>query len=566
MNTQKLITDSILSDIQAYGDISQLGLAIQVNTNNPELYNSILKTKSNNDYNRDVSLRLVHDELGDTKWPAYCRFIGTNIKHSSANTAKSDLVYADFSNNYGLDGAIDVINNVFTYVAYIAVHKPSLDSEAQSATFYRTLEKKGLAIKHIPIDENTQVVRLINKLYTTENPVRASHWDRVARARWAEGGYNFEDFSWGDTPGRLIIEDTKNLSKLERYAAVYDSSEHGLKKLTSSEIVATAKNIFEMEKLYKSERKSIIDCFKQLDTISTTAIYEIGITREDLERQLEEKLQSLNHRFWNALFQNVFDAEGQFALKAKQIAMDQVFGRDDSALKNMPFSAENAKFFTNRLYELLDQRSSGDFIELIKCAISPMNVTPYTSNPINLDTVKWEDDEYWVTEEDREALGCCRFNKKIVSTQLFGRRVGYSEYDIRGSQVSRDINNILLDTATLAQQVGITDLDTESMGDSQASLRNRIDVLSTNGNSKNPVFSTTLYKNGKLHLTLSDEFALRLNIVFGKSKGWLSDAKQAYKELDITNMDYDTFKLIYESANLSASDFKETKIGQFLNI
>ena len=115
--------------------------------------------------------------------------------------------------------------------------------------------------------------------------MRHSQWGGVARPQWVDGGYSFEFFPWGNTPANSFIENTRNISRLVRYSSA-ERSKYSLKQLSPLEIVATTTDVFKMEGLYRSERESIINCFKQLDTLSATTMNEVGIRREDMEGRL----------------------------------------------------------------------------------------------------------------------------------------------------------------------------------------------------------------------------------------------------------------------------------------
>ncbi|MBE0471990.1 MAG: DUF4942 domain-containing protein, partial [Methyloprofundus sp.] len=89
------------------------------------------------------------------------------------------------------------------------------------------------------------------------------------------------------------------------------------------------------------------------------------------------------------------------------------------------------------------------------------------------------------------------------------------------------------DLITVAGNLGFNVIHNHRSFHWESGKKNEICYIDSNG--KHAVlFEARAFKNGNQHLRLSPKFAAKLNVEFGRLKGWLNSAEQAADELDIS--------------------------------
>jgi len=67
------------------------------------------------------------------------------------------------------------------------------------------------------------------------------------------------------------------------------------------------------------------------------------------------------------------------------------------------------------------------------------------------------------------------------------------------------------------------------------------------------LFEVRAFKNGNLHIRFAQEFVMRLNLEFGRLKGWIKSPREAAEELDIPfDVAVAGFEVNHKLENLSA--------------
>lgn len=577
MNSKILIEKAVIEDIEEHAELYQVERVTQINAGDARFLHQNFYAS---DHKERMHTRLFAIEANpnNTKaWLDGIEFLGSDIENSAIGSEKIDLIYADLTESLDTQDLLSLVNHAYTIVAYVSVTKNVADMiekqlECKQSALAKALDYEGVALTTIAqTNDDLVLLRILSKKYETEDPVRRGPFlgDKPSR-QWREGGYDFSTFPWGRSFAGQPASEFKSLSELKNSHSIYKA---GLKDRKQS-IMQEFQSVQDMHLAYNKDKNHILDSFKSLDSLGVEALDELQLTKDAIEKALRNRLTRLNSLFWHRLIELYFDKEANVSERLKQLLVSKSLGsavsntlNGDEFSGSMPFSATNAQVAIVKMSDTLNTLASSDFTNILKSAANPKNMIAYQSNSVDLEAEDLQPYDKWGLVRDVESFGAVMLKDTLKGKGLFNipEPEGLIDYNHEATVKSFYVEKIIDDISPLVAASGMAKVNKQDALSSQVLLRKRVDVFTVSDNKK-PVFSFTLYKGGDHKLELSKELALRINIIIGKSKGWLTDGEQAYQEMAITDMSLDDFKEFYESVNIRKKDIYKSDFANFLGL
>ena len=297
-------------------------------------------------------------------------------------------------------------------------------------------------------------------------------------------------------------------------------------KATLSEKLAqelvNGKNLIQvLVNLYNSQMQHLIKNYQAVGDLDSSLLKELGVSVSGLRGGLQQKITGLKSKYWNEFFNNydritsrLTNASRNSMLKKLQNNMSIDF-TESNALAVTAWAIKNANGYYDR-----------QLVTLFESMIDQANITMYKSN---LRTWGKEDWRYCHSGRGPEELSHYGLELRIVLHRyaaIEGSGCGYSFEYTNG--LYKDAHSYLSDIKTIAGNLGFN-VHSDSMLKKWES--NKTQSFWTDDNSK--LMDVKAFKNGNFHIKFNQLFIRRLNVEFGRLKGWLKNKEQASSELNI---------------------------------
>lgn len=271
-----------------------------------------------------------------------------------------------------------------------------------------------------------------------------------------------------------------------------------------------------LERLYHRDLEHLVKNYQSVCSLDPGLLQEMGVNVRDLKEGLRLKIESLKDVYWNHLLSNLDAITSRLTSASRQKMLNTI-----TANTSVDFNAENAHglviWMIHNAHDYMDQQLIKTYERMVERA----NIQLYTSNQRVFRDDEWR---YWRRPDDLERY---KLDYRVVL-----ERVGGMEGDQMLSETAREF---LMDIATIAGNVGF---DTKGLMDIKRLGWERGKALvfeyrTLDGELKT-LMEVRAFLNGNLHIRFAPAFILRLNVEFGRLKGWVRNPQEAAREMDIT--------------------------------
>jgi hypothetical protein len=159
-------------------------------------------------------------------------------------------------------------------------------------------------------------------------------------------------------------------------------------------------------------------------------------------------------------------------------------------------------------------------IQLVDAMIGAANIKLYKSNERTFGK------EEWRYCRKPEGLSHFALELRIVLSRHGG--INISSYSFEACNgLSNRAHDFLSDICTVANNLGYFCQDRPKDFEWSSGKKN---IFSANGTT---LMEVRAFKNGNMHIKFNQDFLKKLNVEFGRLKGWLKNKQEASKELEI---------------------------------
>lgn len=299
------------------------------------------------------------------------------------------------------------------------------------------------------------------------------------------------------------------------------SDKKNISEKLSQELVDGKNLIQALVNLYNNQMQHLIKNYQAVGDLDYSLLKELGVSVSGLRGGLQQKITGLKSKYWNEFFNNYERITSRLTNASRESMLKKLH-----ANMSIDFTESNALAITAWAIKNANGYYDRQLVTMFESMVDQANITMYKSN---LRTWGKEDWRYCYSGRGPEDLSHYGLELRIVlhrHSAIEGGGYGYS-FDFENG-LHKDAHKYLEDLATIAGNLGF---NVRSQSRLKLWESNKSQEFFTDDNSK--LMDVKAFKNGNLHIRFNQLFIRRLNVEFGRLKGWIKNKEQAGEELNI---------------------------------
>lgn len=258
-----------------------------------------------------------------------------------------------------------------------------------------------------------------------------------------------------------------------------------------------------------------------MESIDNVVLKELGANFDGVKEALKLKIEGLKDKYWRELFSNLDKVTNRLTAKSREKLLKVLFENT-----HVDFTKTNAYALVQWVCKNANNYFDEQLVDVVECMIGQANVILYKSNEKTFGKEEWRYIRWAPEGLDRFSL-----DYRIVVHREGGRS---DSWDSR-SGLSKRAHTYLNDLCTIASNVGFDTSGCERADsfDWTDSCKKVFTFFDHTTQKNVTLFESRAYYNGNIHLRLNQAFIAKLNVLFGKLKGWVKSPKEAAEEMGI---------------------------------
>jgi Domain of unknown function (DUF4942) len=298
-----------------------------------------------------------------------------------------------------------------------------------------------------------------------------------------------------------------------------------LKTEVENALVEGSDMVTMLEQLYQRDFNRLLDAYQSVSRVDASILDELDVDKESLRAGLKQKSETLKDKYWRILFEHL----DKVTLRLTSNSRSELF---NVLTKNthVDFTAGNVYAVLEWVIKNANQYFDEQLISTYERMIEKANVVNYVSNQRTFRDDEWR---YYSRPND---LSHYKLELRVVLERVGGLETDFSwrEYELR-----ERAGIFLNDLCTIAYNLGFDTSDMERAKDFkwQSGTKCVFHYRNHDKDSIEPLMEVKAFKNGNLHIKFNKKLMCKLNVEFGRLKGWLRSKEQAASELNIPKQD-----------------------------
>lgn len=291
------------------------------------------------------------------------------------------------------------------------------------------------------------------------------------------------------------------------------------------ELVAGSDLVGVLERLYQADLAGLMANYKALEEIDPALLRELDVNLQGVKGALQQKIEGLKDRYWKELFDNFGKITSRLTHASREVMLKRL-----TAHTHVDFTASNAHAILIWVVKNSNIYLDDQLVDLVETIVEKANISLYKSNQRTFGLEEWR---YGTRPESLNRFG---LDYRVVMHRVGG--INCSPYDFERNKwfgLSERAFQFLGDVLTIANNLGFDTSKTERV-EARVWESNKANEFRFFDHAEQvwvDLMKVRAFKNGNLHIHFNQAFICRLNVEFGRLKGWLKDHVQAADELDI---------------------------------
>lgn len=306
-----------------------------------------------------------------------------------------------------------------------------------------------------------------------------------------------------------------------------DGVDISLKEEVNTELVAGGELIDTLEAFYQRDLDRLLKAYQAIALVDAGILKELAVDKRVLSGGLKKKTSGLKDKYWHLLFENLDKVTNRLTASSRK----KLFA---TLTKNthVDFTKRNAFAVLEWVIKNANQYYDNQLISVFETMVEKANVSSYKSN------YKVFQNEEWRYGRKPDGLHRYKLDLRIILQRVGGLDTSWS---YREGQLSERAASFVNDLCTVAYNLGYDTWGMERAASFEwkSGKKCYFQFKNHSTNEVLPLFEVKAFLNGNLHLKLNQSFICKLNVEFGRLKGWLKSKDQAASELDISVKDVD---------------------------
>lgn len=295
------------------------------------------------------------------------------------------------------------------------------------------------------------------------------------------------------------------------------------------ELVESGDLITTLLNLYNADLKKIESNYIAITSLDASVLGDFNIDLESLVKGLKLRMKGLKNIYWEALFERFSKVTSRLTSFARSAFLDRIF-RNTS----IDFTRENIHAVADWVIRNANLSFEDQILEFYERMLGKVNCQAYKSNSKVFEDQNWGWDEKEIIKENEIFV-------KLSYIIIIQSGTGAYGQDMKLSAKSTDY---FYDLSVIAKQLDFRVSD-ELMGENNTELRLsdfyncyperavKYVTFFEKNNVTYELYTVKFFKNGNIHIKFNRNFMNKLNVIYGKLKGWISNPQDAKNEMDI---------------------------------
>ena len=328
-------------------------------------------------------------------------------------------------------------------------------------------------------------------------------------------------------PFTLWFEDNFRIdAKAKEHSSSFSGyTSEAINERVESNLVKGSDVVQTLVELYQHELDDLIETFKKLETIDADLLRELNVSKQGICEALKLRIDGLKDRYWSELFERFEKVTTKLTKNSRQRMLDTL-----TEHTHVDFTVSNAYAVVVWVLKNANHYFDDQLIECVERMTEKANIHNYSSNK------KTFGDEAWRYCRKPSDLDRYKLDYRIVLERIGGLCDAYFHSDKGPNNLSKSAHHFIEDLRTVASNLGFdcTGYESTTLYDWESNKRYQFHCKDLRTNEECLLFEAKAFKNGNLHFFFSQAFILKLNVEFGRLKGWLKNSRDASSELNIS--------------------------------
>lgn len=305
-------------------------------------------------------------------------------------------------------------------------------------------------------------------------------------------------------------------------------------KQSFNELVGGQDLISNLEEFYQRDMGSLMESYQAICGIDESLLKEMEVSKSRITESLKGKILTLKDRYWKELFNHLSSITSRLTSDSREKLLSKL---TDST--HVDFTAENAYSVVIWAIKNANQYLDSQLISIYQQMMELSNMENYKSNQKTFGDDRWRFNRMY---EDGEASRfCLKLDYRIVLERCGGLCVSEWEYERTSHGLSKRAEQFIGDLQTVAANLGFDSEGHEKVTDFEwTSKAVKFNCNNMRTGKHEALFDVRAFQNGNMHVRFNQEFLKKLNVEFGRLKGWLKSKEQASEELGIPESEIKT--------------------------
>lgn len=297
----------------------------------------------------------------------------------------------------------------------------------------------------------------------------------------------------------------------------------------SNELVDGRDLVTTLDRLYQRDLQVMMTTYRQLGTIDGNLLKEMSVDMASVRSALASKIKGLKHIYWNELFGAFDKITSKLTSRSRQQMLDKL-----TSSTSVDFSAQNAYAVVIWVVKNANSYFDDQLIDTFEKMVEEANVVLYKSNKKTFGSDSWK----WGRTPD--GLDNFALENRVVFSRCGG--ISTSEWAYERERYNGLVERAKLfidDLLVVASNLGFDiEYGLRAMSFEWVSgKKNSFYATDIRSGKRVQLVEVKAFKNGNMHMKFNQSFIGRMNVEFGRLKGWVRSPAEAVKEMDITPSD-----------------------------
>lgn len=267
---------------------------------------------------------------------------------------------------------------------------------------------------------------------------------------------------------------------------------------------------------YQTQMHQLLANYTKLGELSSELLSELNVDIDEIRNALKLKISGLKNVYWEKMFDHMDVITNKLISSTRKTLRDQL-----TAQTSIDFTPANIHAIVIWAIKHANDYYDAQVIEMCEKMVERANIVLYKSNQRTFRDEEWR---YFSKPRD--------LDRYSLEYRVILERCGCCDEDGLNSTAS----NFLSDLRTIAMNIGFDISSCEGINAFTwtPGKRNHIQYKDHETGETLTLFSARAYKKGTIHIHFNQHFICKLNVEFGRLKGWLKSKEQAAEELGIS--------------------------------